>query len=456
MDKPKYIFFLGVGGIGMSALARYCHQQDYVVYGYDKTATTLTAQLQKEGIPISFEDEVDALPNEIKDNPSETLVVFTPAIPKDNELLNYFKGSNFILQKRAKVLGRITNSTVNLSVAGTHGKTTTSSIVATILQHSNVQFSAFLGGISTNLNSNYYYQEGKTVEHYSVTEADEFDRSFLELKPNYAIITSTDADHLDIYGKKDVLEQSYKEFSKLVTIKENLFSAASNSNLIQGISYSATNTKADYYADVESKNGKGTRFSIQNNIGLESINDLYLNIPGLHNLENAVGATLMTLQAGLPIDSIRKGLANFKGIKRRFEYVLDNKNVTYIDDYAHHPSELNAIISSVKELYPNRKITAIFQPHLYTRTRDFLEGFAEELTKVNELILLPIYPARELPIEGVTSEVLLEKIKMQNAICIDKNVVVKELKERDLDVLLTLGAGDIDQLVEMIKEAYVN
>lgn len=440
----------------MSALARYCFQQGYSVFGYDKTSTLLTAQLQKEGVSISFEDDVEALPPEIKNNPSETLVVYTPAIPDNNVLFNFFKQNNFLIEKRAKVLGRITISTINLSVAGTHGKTTTSSIVATILQHSEVQFSAFLGGISTNLKSNYYYQKGTTEEHYSVTEADEFDRSFLQLSPDYAVITSTDADHLDIYGEEDVLEQSYKDFSELVLDKKKLFSAFNNSKHIKGVSYSATSTTADYYAIVESKNGKGTHFSIKNNIGLKPINDLYLNIPGLHNLENAIGASLMTIKAGIAIDSVRKGLANFKGIKRRFEYVLENDKITYIDDYAHHPSELNAIISSVKELYPIKKITAIFQPHLYTRTRDFLAGFATELSKVDELILLPIYPARELPIEGITSEALLNQVTIKNAICLSKEEVVAELQSRELEVLLTLGAGDIDRLVEPIKEVYVN
>lgn len=440
----------------MSALARYCAQQGYAVFGYDKTATLLTAGLQKEGISISFEDSIEALPEAIKKNPSETLVVYTPAIPGNNALLNYFNLNNYVVEKRAKVLGRITKSTVNLSVAGTHGKTTTSCMVATILQHSEVQFSAFLGGISSNLNSNYYYQKGITDEHYSITEADEFDRSFLQLSPNYTVITSTDADHLDIYEKEDVLEQSYIEFSELVSEKENVFSAVNNSKKILGVTYSAATSAADYYAVIKSKSGKGTHFNILNNVGQAPIENLYLNIPGLHNLENAIGAILMTSKAGIAMDAVREGLANFKGIKRRFEYIVDNKDITYIDDYAHHPSELKAIISSVRELYPAKKITAIFQPHLYSRTRDFMSGFAEELSKVDELILLPIYAARELPMEGISSEALLKLMRMQNAVCLTKDKVLPELQSRSLEVLLTLGAGDIDQLVEPIKEVYVS
>jgi UDP-N-acetylmuramate--alanine ligase len=349
----------------------------------------------------------------------------------------------------------ITAQTVNLSVAGTHGKTTTSCIVATILQHSTLHFSAFLGGISTNLASNYYYQSASSA-HISVTEADEFDRSFLQLKPKFAVITSTDADHLDIYGKREELEQSYQEFASLVPDKKDVFVAYASKDLINGVTYSASNTNADYYAIVKSRSGKGTHFSIHNNLGETPIEDVYLNIPGLHNLENALGAALMTRQAGVAIESIVAGLANFKGIKRRFEYILRTDKVIYIDDYAHHPSELRAIISSVRELYPNKKITAVFQPHLYSRTQDFMAEFAYELSQVDELLLLPIYPARELPIEGVTSEAVMELICLSNAQCVAKEDVITVLKNRHVDVLLTLGAGDIDRLILPLKEFYVS
>jgi UDP-N-acetylmuramate--alanine ligase len=455
LDNPKYIFFLGIGGIGMSALARYFNNANFIVAGYDKTPSPLTHTLADEGIEISFFDDVVGIPKIIIENKGESLVVYTPAIPSDNKIFNFFSEQGFVLKKRAEVLGMITAQTVNLSVAGTHGKTTTSCIVATILQHSTLHFSAFLGGISTNLASNYYYQSASSA-HISVTEADEFDRSFLQLKPKFAVITSTDADHLDIYGKREELEQSYQEFASLVPDKKDVFVAYASKDLINGVTYSASNTNADYYAIVKSRSGKGTHFSIHNNLGETPIEDVYLNIPGLHNLENALGAALMTRQAGVAIESIVAGLANFKGIKRRFEYILRTDKVIYIDDYAHHPSELRAIISSVRELYPNKKITAVFQPHLYSRTQDFMAEFAYELSQVDELLLLPIYPARELPIEGVTSEAVMELICLSNAQCVAKEDVITVLKNRHVDVLLTLGAGDIDRLILPLKEFYVS
>lgn len=444
---------MGIGGIGMSAIARYFNNAKYEVHGYDKTPSPLTTTLESEGIEVSFTDEVTSIPANILEHKAETLVVYTPAIPHDNQVFNYFKGQGFILKKRAEVLGIITAQTINLSVAGTHGKTTTSCIVATILQHSSKQFSAFLGGISTNLASNYYHQSA-SGEHFSVTEADEFDRSFLHLKPQYAVITSTDADHLDIYGRKEELELSYKEFASLVLDPQKLFVAYTSKQVISGVTYSASDTNADYCAVISSKSGKGTYFSIHNNLGETVLADLYLNIPGLHNLENAVGATLMTYNAGVSLHDIKKGLANFKGIKRRFEYVLDSEKVIYIDDYAHHPSELRAIISSVRELYPNRKITAVFQPHLFSRTRDFMAEFGHELSQVDELLLLPIYPAREQPMPGVTSEAIMNFVSLSNAECVAKEAVLDTLMHREVQVLLTLGAGDIDRLVLPLKEYY--
>jgi len=449
----KYIYFLGIGGIGMSALARYFHTQDYVVTGYDKTPSLLTNKLQEEGINVSFADDIVELPLEYIADKNATMVVYTPAIPVDNVLFNFFKKEEYSLAKRAEVLGIVTKQTLNLSVAGTHGKTTTSSIIATILYYSEKQFSAFLGGISTNLGSNYFYQKGDT-EHFSITEADEFDRSFLHLRPDFAIITSTDADHLDIYGKKEALEQSYIDFSELISDISHRFYAKGYAHNIAGVSYSATDKSADYYGVVESRTPRATGFVIENNVGLEKIDDLYLTIPGTHNLENAIGATLMCLKAGVSIEAIRRGLANFKGIKRRFEYILETDRITYIDDYAHHPSELKAIISSVRELYPDKKITAVFQPHLFSRTQDFMAEFAYELSQLDELLLIPIYPAREKPIEGVTSEMILERITLDNARCVLKEEVLHELKMSNIEVLLTLGAGDIDRLVPEIKEYY--
>lgn len=444
---------MGIGGIGMSALARYFHAEGYKVSGYDKTPSPLTDKLQEEGILVNFKDEVDSVRAIYLEEKPSTMIVYTPAIPSESVLLNYFRENEYTMAKRAEVLGIVTKQTTNLSVAGTHGKTTTSSIVATILQYSKKKFSAFLGGISTNLGSNYFYQDGDS-EHYSVTEADEFDRSFLHLSPDYTIVTSTDADHLDIYGKKEELEQSYIKFSNLVSKPENRFYAKGYANNIEGVSYSASDHSADYYGVVEAAAPHNIWFRIENNLGLEAVNKLFFTIPGKHNLENAIGAALMTLKAGVSQEAIRNGLANFKGIKRRFEYIVETDKVVYIDDYAHHPSELKAIISSVRDLYPSKKITAIFQPHLYSRTQDFMDDFAAELGEVDELILLPIYPARELPIEGVTSEVLLSKMDATHAECVAKEDVPSVLQAKNVEIVLTLGAGDIDRLVPILKEMY--
>ena len=453
LTDRKNIFFLGIGGIGMSALARYFHSSGYNVSGYDRTSSAITDQLSHEGIQVFFEDKLSSVKDEFIQNPIQTIVIYTPAIPDQNQLMNYFKDQNYKMYKRSEMLGEVTRNTINLSVAGTHGKTTTSSIVASIFQQSQFSFSAFLGGISANLNSNYYRQDNGG-DDYSITEADEFDRSFLYLKPTYSVITSTDADHLDIYGSKEDLEQSYIEYSKLISNRSHLFYAKNKAENIGGGSYSVDDHKADFYTSVRAQNSEGTHFDICNHLGEIYIYDLFISLPGIHNLENALGAALMCRKAGVGVDAIRKGLKDFKGIKRRFQYVIDRNDLLYIDDYAHHPSELKAIISSVRSLYPKRKITAIFQPHLYTRTQDFMSDFAAELSRVDHLILLPIYPARELPIEGVTSEALLQKIDHDDATCIQQNQVINDLRSRDLDILLTLGAGDIDQLVEPIYENY--
>ena len=453
LDDQKNIYFLGIGGIGMSALARYFNSEGFYVCGYDRTSSVITDQLMQEGIQVFFEDDLSSVDDEFLQNPSSSVVVYTPAISDHNYLLNYFRDNNFSMYKRSEILGQVTRNTINLSVAGTHGKTTTSSIVASIFQQSQFSFSAFLGGISVNLHSN-YYKKDNGGDVFSITEADEFDRSFLHLKPTYSVITSTDADHLDVYSNKEDLENSYVEFSNLITETDHIFYAKNKAKNMDGISYSVDDQKADFFTVVHAQDSKGTQFDICHSSGEIFIHNLLISLPGKHNLENAVGAALMCYKAGVEIAAIRAGLLNFKGIKRRFQYVIERDDFLYIDDYAHHPSELKAIISSVKNLYPNRKITAIFQPHLYTRTKDFMTDFAVELSNVDHLILLPIYPARELPIEGVSSEVLLQKIDHEDAICIPSNEVINHLRVRELDILLTLGAGDIDQLVEPIFKNY--
>lgn len=450
----KHIYFIGVGGIGMSALARYFNNIEVSVFGYDKTPSPLTEQLAAEGIEITFEDEVNTIPKEINED-RKSLIVYTPAIPASSKILSYFRDQNYVLKKRAEVLGIVTNQTYNLSVAGTHGKTTTSCMISSILLHSSVKFSAFLGGISANLGSNYFFQNGKG-RHYSISEADEFDRSFLHLFPVYALVTSTDADHLDIYGTSEEIEKSFTLFSEKVVNRNHRFYAKGKANGIDGVSYSASDNTADYYASEIVQENRGTYFSISNQQGDRILENLYLNIPGHHNLENAVGASVMCLKAGLESEVIAQGLKNFAGIKRRFEVIIDTQDLTYIDDYAHHPSELDAIISSVRDLYPTKKITTVFQPHLFSRTQDFLDGFAESLSKVDELIIIPIYPAREKPIEGVTSNAILEKVTLSKATVIEKEKVLDHLKECNLEVLLTLGAGDIDRLVQPIKQVYGN
>lgn len=451
LKNKKQLYFLGIGGIGMSALARYFNAHGYAVCGYDKTSTSITNQLIDEGITISFQDTWTALEENL--HPQDTLVVYTPAIPSDHTLFGQFNLLGFTLIKRAQVLGEITKNTINLSVAGTHGKTTTSSIVASIFQQSNRAFTAFLGGISTHLNSNYYHQEGHG-DWFSITEADEFDRSFLQLRPSYTVITSTDADHLDIYQSKRELEASYQEFSALVADKSHVFYAQNVAQYITGASYSATDQTADFYAVVHKQDSKGTHFSIYDKTCSVVLDDLFVRLPGIHNLENAVGASLMCLRAGVDKHAITQGLASFQGIKRRFQYIIERDDLVYIDDYAHHPSELKAIISSVKKLYPGQAITAIFQPHLYSRTKDFMVDFARELSEVDELILLPIYPARELPIEGVTSAALMTHVNHTRTWCLSKEELLSHLTYKNPPILLTLGAGDIDQLVQPIAALY--
>lgn len=422
-----------------------------MVYGYDKTPTVLTENLEHEGMHISYVDDVQSIPDEIIQHIEETLVIYTPAIPENSVLLNYFKDKDYHLFKRSKVLGMLTEGSLNLSIAGTHGKTTTSCMLASIFRASNKRFSAFLGGISADLGSNFYHQAGDGPL-FTITEADEYDRSFLQLHPSYAAITSTDSDHLDIYGDSDSVQRSFVDFASLVLDNSCLLCAKGKTEGIDSVSYSATDNNADYVANIHHSDSKGSSFDIVHN-GETMLEDIYLSIPGTHNVENAMAAAVLSLKAGVRAKAIKSGLSNFKGIKRRFEYIIDTANLVYIDDYAHHPSELDAIINSVKELYPNRKITGVFQPHLFSRTRDFAPGFSASLSQLDEVILLPIYPARELPIDGVDSALIATNISVPCRL-LDKHELVDELQKKQPEVLLTLGAGDIDQLVEKIKHTF--
>lgn len=427
----------------MSGLARYFHHLGYVVCGYDKTSTDLTDDLGNEGIQIIFDDREDWIPYSFQTPDAGTLIIYTPAIPKDSAILNYFKNKGFELFKRSQVLGIISKGMFTVAVAGTHGKTTTSSMVAHILKDSGKDCSAFLGGISTNYKSNVLYGKNNIV----VIEADEYDRSFLTLHPDIAIITSMDADHLDIYGDLGHLTESFKLFASQIKTGGKLIHRK-GLPLETGFTY-AIETEADACAlNIRIENGD-FYFDFKNSSN--NIKDIKLGIAGLHNIENAVAAIETALLLDVSPDAIKSALVSFKGVKRRFEYIIKNDRQVFIDDYAHHPEELKACINSVKRLYPKKKLTAIFQPHLYTRTRDFADGFAEALDMVDELIILDIYPARELPIEGVNADMILSRMKMRNKRRCGKQEAIDVVKNEKPALLLTVGAGDIDQLVQPLK-----
>lgn len=448
LDRIYNVYFIGIGGIGMSAIARYFLSKDVNVAGYDRVQTPLTKALEDEGCMIHYEDAINAIPKSHKH--TDTLVIYTPAIPSTHEELNYFRNNEFEVVKRSEVLGFITKNSFTIGVAGTHGKTTTSSIVAYLLDNANYKCDAFLGGISTNFNSNFIFSNQSKA---TVIEADEYDRSFLTLSPNIAIVTSTDADHLDIYAEHSNLLTSFQDYvnklpkNGLLILKKGLKLIFENT-----ITYSATE-KADIYAQNLKIENSAYRFDVQT--PNELIQDVTVGLPGLHNVENALAAVAVGLELGLSIEAIKDGLATFKGVKRRFEYQVKTKELVYIDDYAHHPAELKACIESVRNMFPDKKITGIFQPHLYSRTRDFANEFSESLSLLDDLYLLPIYPARELPIEGVTSEMLLNKISLNHKEVIAKEELLNKLNIKDIEVLLTLGAGDIDTLVQPLKEKIV-
>lgn len=448
LENIERVYLVGIGGIGMSGLARYFKKRGCVVCGYDKTCTKLTEKLMNEGIPVVFQDEEDNIPVSFQENDPKTLVIYTPAIPKDSAILNYFKDRSYTLKKRSEVLGIISKGMYTIAVAGTHGKTTTSSIIAHVLKDSGYDCSAFLGGIASNYNSNVLFGENNTM----VVEADEFDRSFLTLHPDIAIVTSMDADHLDIYGDKMHLVESFKQFTSQLKPGGRLI-YRKGLDLQGGKTYSA-NVMADIQAyNVRIENGSFW-FDFKNwNMEIENIQ---LGLPGLHNIENAVSAIEVALHLGIDPEKIKKALAGFLGVKRRFEYILKEPKHIYIDDYAHHPEELRACIAAVKSLYPDKKLTAIFQPHLFTRTRDFAPGFSEVLSMVDDLIMLEIYPARELPIEGVNSAMILDKVRNSSKQILSKQEALDYVKANNPELLLTVGAGDIDTLVQPLKEILQN
>jgi UDP-N-acetylmuramate--alanine ligase len=441
------VYLIGIGGIGMSGLARYFSHLGCMVCGYDKTETPLTDALQEEGMKVVFEDEVNLIPAEFTQPDEHTLIIYTPAIPKDSAILHHFKNAGFELFKRSQVLGLISQSMFTVAVAGTHGKTTTSSLITHILTEAGKDCTAFLGGIATNYESNVLYGKSNIV----VVEADEYDRSFLTLYPDIAVITSMDADHLDIYGSHEQLTESFQMFASQIKAGGKLIAKQSLPLAHSLTSYTIKTEAADAVGhNIRVENGS---FYFDFESGDIIINDIEIGIPGMHNIENAVAAIQVALFMEVEGDVIKQALASFKGVKRRFEYIVRNEKNIYIDDYAHHPEELKACIASVKKLFPNRKLTTVFQPHLFSRTRDFADGFAEALDMADELLMLDIYPARELPIEGVTADTILSRMKLQDKHLLSKQAVIEHVQRHQPKLLLTVGAGDIDQLVNPLKQA---
>ncbi|MGY6648998.1 UDP-N-acetylmuramate--L-alanine ligase [Wenyingzhuangia sp. IMCC45574] len=434
------IFFVGIGGIGMSAIASYFVKNGKQVGGYDKTPSVVTDALEEQGVEITFVDEVEEVPSAFK-NKEETLVVYTPAIPKDSKILNHFMNNGFEVLKRAAILGEITKNTICYAVAGTHGKTTTSSILGHIMHVCGTGATSFLGGITENYNSNLILGEDKI----SVVEADEFDRSFLKLSPDVACITNMDADHLDIYGEKSELEKSFRDFAAKVSntliVKKGL--------PVDGLTY-GVEEEADYQAlNVVVEKGSFV-FDVKTPSGF--VKDVVFHLPGRHNVSNALVSIAMAEKHGVGLESIKEALASYKGVKRRFSYKIKDEDFVLIDDYAHHPTEIDAVENAVREMYPGQKVLAVFQPHLFTRTRDFVDDFASSLSKFDEVVLMDIYPARELPIEGVTSDWLLEKVKNEKKSLQSKKEVLETVKNTNAPVVVMLGAGDIGVLIEEVTK----
>jgi UDP-N-acetylmuramate--alanine ligase len=449
------VHFLGIGGIGMSALARWFRHEGFAVSGYDRTPSPLTDELIKEGMTLTFEDSIATIPQAILDDPATSLIIWTPAMPKDSAQLNFFLEKGFQLKKRSEVLGMVTSAFYTIAVAGTHGKTTTSSLIAHLLKDAGKPVAAFLGGITQNYQSNLILGEKNPKEKtLVVVEADEFDRSFLRLHPNEAVVTSADPDHLDIYGDESTIIEGFRDFIHLIDKKGKLYIQQKAALKLEESKMPAIKTQ-EYglrSSGIRAENiqARSGSFAFDYSDGKRTIKGLELFIPGFHNVENALVAIAIGLDHQLSEDQIRKGLSSFKGVKRRFEIHVNTSNHVYIDDYAHHPEEIRACLSSVRAMFPMKKLTVIFQPHLFSRTRDFAAGFSESLSLADEVILLEIYPARELPIPGVNSEMLLEGIQARKKTLVAKADLINYLENLNTEVIVTLGAGDIDRLVPTI------
>jgi UDP-N-acetylmuramate--alanine ligase len=448
------VYFLGIGGIGMSALARWFHRGGARVWGYDRTRTTLTDQLSSEGMEIHYDDDVKRIPAEVREDREGSLVVFTPALPKDHQELNYFRNEGYNLMKRSEVLGLIARERTTVAVAGTHGKTTTSSLIAHILHLAGKDMVAFLGGVTANYESNLVTNDGRSEGTIVVAEADEFDRSFLRLFPQIAVVTSADADHLDIYGDHDQMVGSYRDFVGQVRDGGHLVVHESVADLLaEKAEHIHTHTygltRGQFFAGNVTAKGGFFEFELH---GFAAVEKIELGVPGFHNVENAIAASVAASLCGVEMERIREALKSFKGVKRRFEYILKSPQVIFIDDYAHHPAEIKAFLTSVRSMYPERKLTVVFQPHLYTRTRDFAAGFSESLSLADELILMDIYPARELPIPGVDSDLIMKNVTSKVKIRCGKSDLMQVLEGHDVELIVTVGAGDIDTFVEPIKK----
>ncbi len=440
------VYFIGIGGIGMSALARWFHAQDVFVAGYDGIESELTLELVQEGIPIHYENQIKLIPNQFLDK-IHTLIVYTPAIPSIHTELTHFKNNGFFVKKRSEVLGLLTENSFTIAVAGTHGKTTTSSIITHLLRESNTGCTAFVGGIMTNTGINLSIGKKNAP---MVVEADEYDRSFMHLNPNYIIITSLDPDHLDIYGNETNMLDTYLEFMNKIENKEKIIihTQAKNKIYSENKYRSYAIKDGDIVAeDLKIENGIFV-FTYKNKSN--KIPKISLTLPGYHNVENALAAITVALDMGMEENEIRARMKTYSGVKRRFEYIFKSPYVTLIDDYAHHPQEIEVLLKSIRALEKNRKITAIFQPHLYSRTNDFKKKFAEVLDKADKILLLDIYPAREKPILGVSSTSIYELMKNENKVMVSKEYLLNELDQHKLDVVLTIGAGDIDREVPKI------
>lgn len=443
LNKLTNIYLVGIGGIGMSALARYFRQKGLKVGGYDRVETALTRSLVSEGIEVDSDGKVDERAD---------LVIYTPAIPLSHPVLKWYQENGYSLYKRSEVLQWITEGEKCIAVAGTHGKTTISTMIAYLLRKGEVGGYAFLGGVSVNYNTNFWREGERSLV---VVEADEYDRSFLRLSPDMAVLTAMDADHLDVYGDENNLQNAFVDFTRNIRpggclwYKHGL--PASKFSLEKKYAYSLQNDAAEAWADNIRINDGGYQFDWKNKEGL-IIEGLKLNLGGMHNVENAVVAIAVALESGIEVANIKQAMEGFKGVKRRFEYVVKNEDVVYIDDYAHHPKELESLIQSAMRLFPSRKCTVAFQPHLYSRTKDLAQGFADSLDAADEVILLPVYPAREEPIEGVSSELIKEKMARKNATVLSMEGLLQFVKEAPIELLITAGAGDLDKLVTPIKE----